>query len=121
MHRPPRILTVCQGGNVRSVTLRFLLNYKYGFDALACGWEPNTDDTRRMLYEWADVIIVCEASFAELLPLDVRGKVNVFEIGPDVWGMSLHPELVEICDNLIQQWVAAHSAAAAKRASEAAP
>ena len=115
MHKPPRILAVCQGGNVRSVTLRFLLNYRYGFDALACGLEPNTEETRRMLYEWAAIIIVCESSFVDLLPEDMRPKANVFDIGPDVWGGSLHPELIDICDDLIQQWIAAHNKAAQSR------
>lgn len=100
--KPQRVLTVCQGGNVRSVMARFLLNYKYGLDALACGWEPNTDDTKTMLFEWADVIIPMQAEFVEKIPEKYRGKVAVvLDVGPDRWG--LNQDLLETVDGLLQQ------------------
>lgn len=103
MADPQRVLAVCQGGHVRSVTLRYLLNYKYGGDCLACGWEPNTDDTKRMLYEWADVIVCMEESFLEMLPDYARAKACVLDVGPDVWGLSLHPDLIERIDGLLHE------------------
>lgn len=106
MSRPQRILCVCQGGHVRSVSLRFLLNYVHGFDSLACGWEPNTDETKRMLYDWADTIIVMETAFAEKLPADVLHKVMAIDVGPDVWGASLHPDLMTKLTLLLEPIIA---------------
>lgn len=100
---------------MRSVTLRFLFNYKYGQDALAIGWEPNTEATRRMLFEWADLIVVAEESFRELVPDEYREKVVIYDLGPDVWGMSLHPTLVPRCDALIQRHLEASAKAIRER------
>jgi predicted protein tyrosine phosphatase len=101
--RVTRILTVCQGGNVRSVMARFLLNYKYGFDALACGWEPNTDETKTMLYEWADIIIPMHDDFAAKIPEQFRSKIRTtLHLGDDVWG--LNSDLLNKTDALIGQW-----------------
>lgn len=97
-----KILTVCQGGNVRSVMARYLLNYKYGFDALACGWEPNSAETKEMLFEWADIIIPMQAEFVDKIPEKYRDKVQfVLDTGPDRWG--LNAELMQTVDGLLQQ------------------
>lgn len=70
------------------------------------GWEPNTDDTKRMLYEWADLIIVLEAHFRDLLPEEFRDKAMViFDVGPDRWVRSLDPELTELLDGMCQQYL----------------
>lgn len=104
--RATRVLTVCQGGNVRSVMARFLLNYKYGFDALACGWEPNSDETKTMLYEWADIIVPMNKDFSEKIPAEFRGKITaILHLGDDVWG--LNSDLLEKTDKLIADWLTA--------------
>lgn len=106
-----KILTVCQGGNVRSVMARYLLNYKYGFDCLACGWEPNTDETKAMLFEWADTIIPMQPEFIEKIPAKYHDKIKVvFETGPDKWG--LNADLMAVVDGLIQEAFAADNATA---------
>ena len=101
MNRPQRVLTVCQGGNVRSVMMRYLFNYKYGLDCLACGWEPNTVETKRMLFDWADMVICMQDGIREKLPEDVQTKAVTWDIGDDVWG--LNADLMEVCDSVIQQ------------------
>lgn len=99
-----KILTVCQGGNVRSVMARFLLNYKYGLDALACGWEPNSDETKAMLYAWADVIVPMQKEFVDKIPAEYHQKIKfILDIGPDRWG--LNADLMQVVDGLLSRIV----------------
>lgn len=88
-----KILAVCQGGNVRSVTLAYILKYERGLDALACGWEPNTEETKDMLYNWADRIVVMQTEFKDKIPEQYRDKVVTCDVGPDRWGRSLDSDL----------------------------
>lgn len=97
-----KLLCMCQGGNSRSVGCAFVLKYKYGHDALACGWERNDPETLAMLFAWADRIFVMQPHFAEHVPAKFRSKVTVYDVGPDIWCNGLHPELQGSCDLLIQ-------------------
>ena len=99
-----KVLCMCQGGNTRSVSLKFLLKIRYDIDALACGWEYNTEETRRMLYQWADRIIVLHDDFAEHVPdefhrtSDGTRKLHQFHVGDDIWtgaGGAFHPDLLQ--------------------------
>ena len=55
-----RVLGVCQGGNVRSVALGYILKYGDDVDAIACSWERSTPETIALLGDWADRICVLE-------------------------------------------------------------
>ena len=99
---------MCQGGNCRSVGLAFVLKYGYGHDALACGWEKNSESTREMLFNWADRIFIVEESFKQYIPEKYEEKVTVYELGPDRWFNSLHNNLLQCCDDLIhvdEKWM----------------
>jgi hypothetical protein len=89
-----KIVCLCQGGNSRSVALAYLLKYHYKVDALACGWEKNEANTLIMLYEWADVICILQKEFIIYVPEKFHGKVDIFDVGPDVWFNGLHPDLL---------------------------
>ena len=91
------ILTMCQGGNSRSVSCAYVLKYFYGVDALACGWEKNSEDTLETLFTWADAIIIMQKEFSKYVPQQYREKLFALDVGPDRWCNGLHPELVEIC------------------------
>ena len=91
---PMKVVAMCQGGNSRSVGCGFLLKYKYNIDALACGWEKNTPETLRMLFEWADAIFVMETAFTQYVPECYHNKLFVVDVGPDKWCNSLHPDLL---------------------------
>lgn len=92
-----KVLTMCQGGNVRSVALGYLLKYFGGHDAVACSWEKNSPQTILMLCQWADKICVLQEEFKVYIPKRFwRRKLVVVDVGPDRWGNSLHPELVMI-------------------------
>jgi len=107
---PPRtkVLCMCQGGHVRSVALKFLLYYGgKKIDALACGWESNTAETRAMLFAWADYIVIMQPQFAEHVPAafhyrpDGPRKLFCYDVGPDRFGTAFHPELQEMLKGMI--------------------
>jgi predicted protein tyrosine phosphatase len=98
-----KIVTMCFGGNVRSVGLKFLLHAKYGHDAIACGHDYNTPETRNMLFEWADYIVVMTADFAQYVPDKYRYKTFCYDVGEDRYHNPFHPELQSQCDYMIQK------------------
>jgi len=102
-----KIVTTCQGGHVRSVALKYLLTYKYGHEVLACGWESNKEDTRNMLYEWADVIVIMQAEMEKYVDPKhhndgERRKLYCYDVGEDVYGNPFHPTLQQSLDHMIQ-------------------
>jgi len=97
-----KILTICAGANVRSVGLKYLLKYKYGHEALACGQDSNTQETRDLLSEWADYIIVVTQDYLPFISERFKDKTFCYEVGEDRFGYAFHPELLQICDQLIQ-------------------
>ena len=96
-----RVLCLCQGGNVRSVALAFVLKYEYSEDALAASLEKNSPETLASMMEWAEKIFVVERWMLDWISKMHRDRVTVLEIGPDRWGNSLHPELVALCQSLL--------------------
>lgn len=107
-----KVLCMCLGGNTRSVALKFLLKSRYDIDALACGWEYNSPETRKMLYEWADRIIVLHNDYAKHVPKvhhktkDGTRKLHTFHVGEDVWtgsGGAFHPELQQMLSTILDK------------------
>lgn len=103
-----KVLCMCQGGNVRSVALKYLLHYGgMKLDALACGWESNTDNTRDMLFAWADYIIVMQPQFASRVPAAFHyqpggpRKLFCYDVGQDRFGNPFHPELQQMLKGMI--------------------
>jgi hypothetical protein len=64
-----RVLGVCQGGNVRSVALGYILKYGYDVDGIARSWERNTLETIALLGDWADRICVLERTDGSPTPV----------------------------------------------------
>jgi len=95
-----RIVTMCQGGEVRSVALKRLLGRGLGRDVIACGWEVNTLATREMLFAWADTIIILQSNMEEHVPEkyhnnpDGTRRLFCYDVGPDIWSSSHHPDLI---------------------------
>src|ERR1019366_616161 len=88
-----KILTMCQGGNVRSAALAWRLRYLHGHDPIACGWERNTPETIKMLCEWADMVVVMQTKFSQYIPMEFHHKLHVCDVGDDIWGHLWHPGL----------------------------
>lgn len=100
----PKVLTICQGGNSRSVAAGFILKYKYRVDAIAASWECNSPSTLALLMSWADYIIVMREDFQKHVPEYYAHKVRVADVGHDRWQNGLHPELLQLVDRHLQQW-----------------
>lgn len=82
-----KILCICEGGNSRSATLAFLLKDGLHQDALAMGMGRASDETKNMLYKWADVIILVAGEFKDEIPKEFKSKLKVWDVGHDVyWG-----------------------------------
>ena len=93
-----KILCCCAGGNCRSVGLAYLLKDFWHIDALALGLATvSGPETRTMLFEWADHIIPCtdEVNHGHV-PEQYQPKTSLWDVGPDRWGNSLHPELLSL-------------------------
>lgn len=96
-----KILTMCAGGNVRSVGLKYLLKYKYGHESLACGQDANSTETIDMLCNWADYVIVLTEDYKKFVPEKYKEKLLCYDVGADRFGYAFHPELMSLCEKMI--------------------
>jgi predicted protein tyrosine phosphatase len=99
-----KFLCVCEGGNVRSVALAFVLKEFHNRDAIACGWRFAENDTLEILCKWADAIVVMQPHFKDKLPEAYREKALVVDVGPDRFGSPFHPDLYEFLKNVTEDW-----------------
>lgn len=99
-----KILTVCQRGNCRSVSLGYYLKDWKGYnDVVACGIQTTSPETFAMLAEWADKILVpAERSVWEMIPEKFRKKGVHIDIGADRWGNPMHPELLQLMAKIVE-------------------
>lgn len=99
-----KFLTMCEGGNVRSVALAYTLKHPFGQNALACGWRWNPMETRIMLFEWADYIILMQPQFRDHVPEAYHHKCRCVDVGVDNYGTPMHPDLRRGLHEVVQQW-----------------
>jgi predicted protein tyrosine phosphatase len=97
-----KILTICRGGQVRSVAAKFALT-QYGHDVLAIGWQNNSKETLNMLCEWADYIVVMKDEFCKEIPDKFEHKMICYHVGPDRFGYAFHPELQQMIHHMIKK------------------
>lgn len=96
-----KILCICEQGNVRSVTLARLLKHR-GHETIAAGTKRNSPETLEMLINWADKTYIVEKALADELPKNLKDKVLVFELGADIWGEAMHPDLVKLIEEKLK-------------------
>lgn len=100
-----KILVVCDQGNNRSVTLAGQLKY-LGNDVLTVGTKTNSEGTLFMLGEWADRIIVVSAEveldFHPYPSVEGLEKIEVWDLGPDVYPRPYNTELLVKVKQLIK-------------------
>lgn len=106
--RAPKILSVCLGGSVRSVTFANICKNQYAVDAIAASAIWNTNETFEMLCNWADYI--CLIAPRELPEPDkiwqkqwdlcpvfedrFASKLRIIDVGMDIYGTPNHKDLV---------------------------
>ena len=98
MDRPRKILCICQRGNSRSVALAYLFKDVFNQDAIAIGCDTAEEDTRQMLYKWAECILVVDSKLKDIvhdeLPERYEEKFAIWDVGPDRYFLGFHPELL---------------------------
>jgi predicted protein tyrosine phosphatase len=99
-----KFLTVCEGGNVRSVSMAYTLKYDHRQDAIAFSHGTNGDDALKLLADWADYIVIMEPKFAERFMESWKSKLRCVDAGPDRWFNPLHPELYKMVAEVAQEW-----------------
>lgn len=97
-----RVLCICEGGNVRSVGLAFRLKQCHGLDAIAASWRFNSPETLKLLYGWADRIVVMQPEMWEHVPAEFRSKAAICDVGPDNYGTAFHPVLQDRLERLLK-------------------
>ncbi|MBS3927484.1 MAG: hypothetical protein KGZ65_02565 [Sphingomonadales bacterium] len=98
-----KVLCVCERGNSRSVCMTWLLKDHYGVEALACGITAITADTWRLLYSWADKVILMHAPLRRHIPGgDPELKMVVCDVGADVYWEPPHADLTDQCRSFIE-------------------
>lgn len=91
-----KFLCVCDGGNVRSHALAFVLHDFHGVEAIPIGRlrvSPHTMDTMCL---WADTIVLMQPHMIESIPIDHHHKVTCVDVGIDRFGIYVHPELLDL-------------------------
>jgi hypothetical protein len=101
-----KILTICEGGNVRSVGLARILKTnlrRHNAIAIGAGWALSIENNREpgtYLCHWAELIVIMSEHFRSGVPIPkgCESKVKICEVGPDVYGNPSHPELIKLCE-----------------------
>ena len=97
-------LTVCEGGNCRSVSLARVLKVHHGQEAIAIGWRYATPWVWSTLGDWADYIVLMETSFQSHVPEHLKPKMRVLDVGIDIYGVPTHPMLYGYCYEAAKSW-----------------
>jgi len=103
-----KILVMCQRGNCRSVATAFILKDHRGYNnVVTCGVETASLKTRRMLYAWAELIIICgEPELVNKVdPEFIQFMPNLFhlDIGPDIWGNPFNQDLLSKVNAVLKE------------------
>lgn len=91
-----KYLCVCDGGNVRSHALAYVLHDLHGHEAIAVGRLRVSAETLETFCAWADKVVLMQPHMIESVPLAHREKVLVTDVGVDRFGIHIHPELLEM-------------------------
>lgn len=106
-----KIVTMCRGGNVRSVAAKMILYRYFGHEVIAIGADNTNNETKKFLFDWADKIVVMSPNFLSFLKIeeectleecvgtgciatwDYSHKSILLDIGNDVWGDPFNERL----------------------------
>lgn len=89
-----KFLCVCDGGNVRSQALAYILHDERGHEAIPVGRLRLSADTLRMLCVWADIIVIMQPHMEESIAPEFKPKLRCADVGVDRFGIWIHPELL---------------------------
>lgn len=90
-----KILCLGRKGDSRSVALAWLLK-QLGHDAIAVGMRCMGRDTRKMMLDWAEMIILLHEKCGEGVPQEYWSKLKMWPIERDVWFKQPDKDLIDI-------------------------
>ncbi len=101
-----KVLTVCNHGNVRSVSLAWAIKHRstpnvYQHEAIAIGAEYTSRPTLDLLINWADVVVWLSENVSA--PESDKVANYVKKVGADRWFNPFHPELVQLMNELANE------------------
>lgn len=97
-----RIVTVCEQGNNRSVHAAYIMRYKRkvdggGFnDVIPIGIKTSSKELQTMLFDWAEWIILTDATFKNLIDTKYTDKLKIWDVGEDRYFRGFNQELLTI-------------------------
>lgn len=91
-----KYLCVCDGGNVRSQALAYVLHDIMGHEAIPVGRWRVSKETMNMMCKWADKIIIMQPHMEESIEKKFKKKLLCIDVGIDRFGVYVHPELLQI-------------------------
>ena len=90
-----KILCLCHRGNSRSVALAWILKDHMGQEAIATGMEIMSEETKKMLFDWAERIILVDKNFLPEIPEKYRDKLKIWDVGPDRFFRGFEQSLLD--------------------------
>ncbi len=98
-----KIMTICDQGNNRSVTFAHLLKYKYpGSDVIAIGLGRCSVETQKMLFDWADYLIVTDKELYDNMEPGWEEKKRLWDVGKDVYPRPFNKYLYQLAKDFIE-------------------
>jgi hypothetical protein len=76
-------------------------------DVIPIGYSSNSQETRKMLSDWADKIIVMEKHMIKYIDDENKYKTSVCEVGPDTYGNPRNRQLID----MVWYWTRQHTEA----------
>lgn len=89
-----KYLCVCDGGNVRSHALAYILHDLLGHEAIAVGRIRISSITMDLMCIWADTIVIMQPHMQESIDEKYHNKLKCVDVGTDRYGIWIHPDLL---------------------------
>lgn len=94
-----KIVTVCSAGLVRSAALADVLKMHFEpCDVIPVGVDRNDsspDGSLRLLFNWADQIIVMHEPLRKKIPDEFQHKIILCDVGRDTYGNPRNRQLID--------------------------
>jgi hypothetical protein len=98
-----KIVVLCQRGNTRAAAVAWYLKRYLKHEVIAAGFVGTSRKTRRMLYNWSDVIICVAKRYAHWVPEEYRHKLKIWNIGRGRWFPGYHEDLIALFVKYIEK------------------
>lgn len=96
-----KFLCICAYGHSRSVAMCRVLHSR-GHGAVAAGHLTH-GGAILPLAEWADKVVVMQEHMRNFVPPQFAHKVEVIDIGPDIWSNPYNHELLTLLEKHAEQ------------------